>query len=143
MRRLLELSPREVGDLLVAQRIILVAWLQVRRQPTGELLRRVRQTPIADDRSLDERRLTRIAVAVDRVSRFGVVRPTCLVRAIALERLVRGGKSGAAVVRVGVLRDSDAFFAHAWIEIEGRVFGDEPAYVRRFTPLHDFSALAS
>jgi len=41
-----------------------------------------------------------------------------------------------------VLRGGDDFMAHAWIELAGRIIGDEPARVALFTPLHDFSALA-
>jgi hypothetical protein len=63
------------------------------------------------------------------------------VRAVALERLVRRSHAGHAIVRVGVLRGSAELFAHAWIEIDGRIVGDERSHVRRFTPLESFSAL--
>ena len=142
VRRLLAIPASEIGDLVVAQGFVLGALLRVRARRTGRLLRRV-QGATSVVAQPDERRLTRLAVAVDRVSRFGLVRPTCLVRAVALERLVRSAQAGTAVVRVGVARGTNEFFAHAWIEIGGRVLGDEAAYVRRFTPLHDFSALAS
>ena len=141
VRRLLAISPRELGDLVVAQAFLLVALGAVRYRPKGELLRRV--PAAAASAVADESRLTRLAIAVDRVARYGLFRPTCLVRAVALERMIRRANAGPAIVRVGVSRQAGAFFAHAWIELEGRVVGDEPSYVRRFTPLEGFSAIAS
>jgi hypothetical protein len=142
MRRLLVIPLRDLGDLLIAQTYLLLALRAVRHRPKGGLLRRVglqtgaRGVP-------DERRLARLAVAVDRVARHGCFRPTCLVRAVALERMIRLTNAGPAIVRVGVARQPGGFFAHAWVELEGRVVGDELSFVRRFTPLEDFSALAS
>lgn len=139
--RLLTLRPREAGDLLVAQGYLLAALWTLRRRPKGELLR-LAEAESARGGSGNEQRLADLAVAVDRVARLGVFRPTCLVRAMALERMIRRADAGPAVVKVGVLKVANEFFAHAWIELEGRVIGDEPAHVRRFTPLSDFSALA-
>jgi len=138
--RILHLSLQEATDLVIAQWFLLAALWTVRRRAKGELLRAVRGGG-HPDHPRDGVRLARLAVAVDRVARFGVFRPTCLVRAVALERLVRRARAGRAVVRVGVLKQEEQFFAHAWIEIDGRVVGDEAAHVRRFTPLDDFSAL--
>ena len=140
LRRLRSLEWEEFLDLVTAQRSLLAAWWTVQRRPKGELLRRV-QAPASAGGALDERRLARLAVAVDRVSRFGVFRPTCLVRAVALERQIRSANAGSAVVRVGVMRGGNQLLAHAWIEIDGRVIGDEASHVRRFTPLHDFTSL--
>ena len=140
LRRIRSLEWREITDLLVAQGSLLAAWWTVQRRPKGELLRRI-QSLVQSGDARDERRLARLAVAVDRISRFGMFRPTCLVRAVALERQIRSANAGAAVVRVGVLLGGTKLLAHAWIEIDGRVVGDEPSHVRRFTPLHDFTSL--
>ena len=140
LRRIRSLEWREITDLLVAQGSLLAAWWTVQRRPKGELLRRI-PSPVQSGDARDERRLARLAVAVDRVSRFGMFRPTCLVRAVALERQIRSANAGAAVVRVGVMLGGAKLLAHAWIEIDGRVVGDEPSHVRRFTPLHDFTSL--
>jgi hypothetical protein len=142
LRRLFAIPVREIGDLFVAQAQLLAALGAVRHRPTGALLRRVRSMP-APHRAPDEQRLARLAVAVDRVARHGVFTPTCLVRAVALERLIQRANAGSAIVKVGVAQHAGGFFAHAWVEIEGRVVGDEASFVRRFTPLEDFSALAS
>jgi hypothetical protein len=141
VRRLFAIPVREVGDLILAQWSLVIAFGLVRIRRKGELLRRA-QTADTTTGPRDEQRLARVATALDRVSRFGPIRPTCLVRALALERMIRRAHAGPAVVRVGVLRSDGQLFAHAWIELGGRVIGDEPAHVRRFTPLHDFSALA-
>jgi len=139
-RRLFSLSAREFGELLVAQAYLVGALWTVRRRPKGALLRPVDERPQPRDQA-GENRLARLVAAVDRAARYGIFRPTCLVRAVALERMIIRAGVGPAVVRVGVLRGGDDFMAHAWIELAGRIIGDEPARVARFTPLHDFSAL--
>jgi len=139
-RRLVNITPGEFADLVVAQWYLLVALWTVRRRPKGGLLRAVSDGHLAGG-VRDDARLERLALAVDRVARFGVFRPTCLVRAVALERQIRRANAGPAVVKVGVSQTAGKLMAHAWIELEGQVIGDEPARVRRFTPLHDFSAL--
>lgn len=140
-RRLFNITPGEFADLLAAQWYLLAALWTVRRRPRGELLRPVGNGVGGGDTPNDAR-LERMALAVDRVARFGFFRPTCLVRAVALERQIRRAHAGAAVVRIGVAPVGGELLAHAWIELEGRVIGDEMSNVRRFTPLHDFSALA-
>lgn len=141
VRKLFSLTPREFADLIVAQWYLLAALWTVRHRPKGGLLRALPDgQPAGGVR--DDARLERLAVAVDRVARFGLFRPTCLVRAVALERQIRRANAGPAVVRVGVSQVAGKLLAHAWIELEGQVIGDEQARVRRFTPLHDFSALA-
>jgi hypothetical protein len=139
-RRLFSLPAREFGELLVAQAFLVGALWTVRRRPKGALLRPVDERSPARD-SAGEDRLARLVIAVDRAARYGLFTPTCLVRAVALERMIVRAGVGPAVVRVGVLRGSDDFMAHAWIELAGRIIGDEPSRVARFTPLHDFSAL--
>lgn len=140
VRKAFTLTPREFADMVRAQWFLLVALRTVRERPRGGLLRPLTGAPPASG-ARDDERLARIAIAVDRMSRFGVFRPTCLVRAVALERQIRGANAGPAVVRVGVAHVAGELLAHAWIELEGQVIGDEPSHVRRFTPLHDFSAL--
>ena len=141
VRKLFLLTPSEFADLVIAQWYLLAALWAVRRRPKGGLLRAVPDGPAAGG-VRDDARLEQFAVAVDRVARFGLFRPTCLVRAVALERQIRRAGAGSAVVRVGVSQVAGKLLAHAWIEMEGQVIGDEQARVRRFTPLHDFSALA-
>ena len=142
VRKLFTITPGEFSDLVLAQWYLLVALWTVRRRPRGELLRPLSSAPTGNG-ARDNARLERLALAVDRVARFGLFRPTCLVRAVALERQIKRANAGAAVVRVGVAQVAGELLAHAWIELEGQVIGDEEVRVRRFTPLQDFSALAS
>lgn len=140
-RRLFSLPAREFGELCVAQLYLVRALWTVRRRPKGELLRPIEAAEQREG-ATGAGRLPRLVVAVDRAAHYGVFRPTCLVRAVALERMIVRAGVGPAVVKVGVQRGGDQFFAHAWIELDGRVVGDEPVRIQRFTPLHDFSALA-
>lgn len=126
---------------MLAQRTLLAARRDVARRPRGQLLHPHAASTGAALAPCDGAWVERIATAVDRVARFGLFRPTCLVRAVALERLLRDANAGDAAVRVGVHRHDDQLLAHAWIELDGRVVGDDPSFVRRFVPLHDFSAL--
>ena len=141
VQKLFSLTPGDFADLVRAQWALLVALWIVRRRRRGELLHPV-QPGSGHSVARNDARLARFALAVDRVARFGLFRPTCLVRAVALERQIRGANAGSAVVRVGVAQSAGELLAHAWIEMDGEVIGDEAARVRRFTPLHDFSALA-
>ena len=140
MRRLFTLPIGEVVDLAHAQAVLLAALWAIRTRPRGRLLRPVEPSDVPP-RPDQVRRIARMATAVDRAARFGLFRPTCLVRAIALESLLRREHVESAAVRVGVLPQRGALLAHAWIELDGRVVGDEPSRVHRFVPLHDFSAL--
>ena len=138
--RLLNQSPGEVLELIQAQVLLLSALWTLRTRPRGELLRPAEPSLGITPPDILQR-VASSAIAVDRVARFGLFRPTCLVRAIALENLLRRANVSAASVRVGVLRDRGELLAHAWIELNGRVVGDDPSHVRRFTPLPHFTAL--
>lgn len=140
-RRLFSLPAREFGELLVAQAYLLAARWAVLTRPRGALLRPVPEPSVAEA-TADTSSLPALALAVNRAASYGLFRPTCLVRAVALERMIRRSGAGGAVVRIGVLMNGERLLAHAWIEQDGRVIGDEPARVSVFTPLHDFSALA-
>jgi hypothetical protein len=82
-------------------------------------------------------RATELALAVGRAAAHGIVRPQCLVRSIALRNLLSERGIPGSVIRVGVRRDAGGgpFVAHAWVELNGAVIGDDLAHVSRFTPL--------
>ncbi|MEK9500060.1 lasso peptide biosynthesis B2 protein [Gaopeijia maritima] len=143
VRKLRRLGGRGALDLIDAQRALLRARRALRTRPRGDLLRAVpdRADPSAATTPADFHRLDRIAVSVRRASDYGLFRPTCLVRAIALEDLAHRHGILRSVVRVGVRRRGGAFEAHAWLELEGRVVGDTAEHVADFTVLDDFSSL--
>src|SRR4051794_14211804 len=121
VNRLLTLPLGEVLDLLAAQVGLLTALWIIRVRSRGNLLHPLASSA-SSARLIDEQAVERMATAFDRVARFGLFRPTCLVRAIALERYLRGAGPRASV-RVGVLRDGDRLLAHAWIEMGNRIIG--------------------
>lgn len=133
----------DVADMISAQCEVLRAQWALRAKSPGALVRTA--APAREGRGVtaEEREaLTRIAVAVGRVARFGVTRPACLVRAIAMERMIVRRGIHRARVKIGVMRDEDSFKAHAWIEVDGTVVGDSVSHVDRFIPLADFSGLS-
>jgi hypothetical protein len=82
-------------------------------------------------------RVCELERAVSRAARYGCFRPKCLARSVALHRLLaRAGIPGSRI-RIGVRRESDALVAHAWVTLEGRIVGDDPSFVNRFTEIAD------
>lgn len=134
LRRVRGLTRAECALLAEAQAALL-AW-QVRRwrRPVGRLL--AAAPPVAGPTE-DPVLAASLAWAVTRAARYGVFRPRCLVRALALQDLL-ARRGMASEIRVGVRRDADGFRAHAWVELAGRVLGDSPEYVRTFSAPADF-----
>ena len=65
------------------------------------------------------------------------LRPQCLVRSMALQRLLeRDGIEGGRLV-VGVRRRSGEFAAHAWVELQGRPLGEDALQRRQFLRIAD------
>lgn len=67
----------------------------------------------------------RLARAVDRTLRFGAERPTCLVNALVLFRLLREQGDPAELV-IGLPPSTRSHEAHAWVEIDGVDVGPPP-----------------
>lgn len=82
----------------------------------------------------------RDARAVTIAARYGVFRPLCLTRSIALQSMLRR-RGIQATVRVGARRKGGRLEAHAWVELEGAVLGDSPEHVAGFAPLGGFQGL--
>lgn len=79
----------------------------------------------------DRETAERIARAVDRAAGFGFLPPSCLPRSLTLWWLLQ--RQGLpAELRIGVRRAEDRLEAHAWVEREGRVLGDQPDVQDRF-----------
>jgi hypothetical protein len=76
----------------------------------------------------------RWAQALKRAERYGPWRGACLVRSMALHRLLVANGVPGSVVRVGV-RAQATFEAHAWVEVGGVVVGDRPSVQQQWTPL--------
>lgn len=132
-RKILTLSGRDWAELVRAQWALLVAQGTIRNRPIGSLATPTAKSAAADPARLPEAR--RIALAVVRAARFGVFRPQCLVRSVALSRLLEQRGIEGALVRVGVRRRDGEFLAHAWVELAGETLGDADDHVGSFVPL--------
>jgi len=135
------LSVQDLAGVGRAQWSLLRARLSLVLTPRGHLLATVAAAHAGAGPSGDAMaRARRVALALDRAAEYGLFTPTCLVRAIALERLLlREGVAGA-VVRIGARQRGGRPQMHAWIEIGGVVIGGRPEIAGTFTPLHDFTA---
>lgn len=127
-----------------AQRALLVAQVQLWTTPRGALL--APQAETAEERGalpplppISIRDVAwRNARAVRRAARYGLFRPKCLARSLALQRLLERDGVQGSVIRVGVRRTDGRFAAHAWVELAGRVIGDDRETVAAYTDLARF-----
>lgn len=131
--KLARLSLREWRELFEAQWALLVAQSMLRSRPTGTLATPVERTGVADPSRMPEARA--LARAIVRAARYGVFRPQCLVRSMALSRMLVAHGIGGSMVRVGVRRKDGEFLAHAWVELAGETLGDADEHVGTFAPL--------
>lgn len=140
LHKLAELSPREWGELGQAQLALLAAQVLVWTRPTGRLVSSAgsgssrREAPPAPAALA---RAHRLGLAVSRAGDYGVFRPLCLVRAVALNRLLERHGIHGSRIRIGVRMHKGRFGAHAWVEYGGCVVGDSTAHVASFAELTD------
>src|SRR5690606_25498440 len=78
-----------------------------------------------------------VAWAVTRAASYGVFRPHCLVRSMAIQHMLRRRGIAAGGLRIGVRRRDGEFQAHAWFEIDGVVVGDSRQHVQTFPRVTD------
>lgn len=144
--KLARLSLTEWLELFQAQGALLWAQLLVWTRPTGQLIDRSTSGDLAatsaPEGSLDPRAY-RLALAVGRAAEHGVFRPLCLVRAVALNRMLEARHIHGSRIRIGVKRTDGHFIAHAWVEWGDIVLGDMDVHVNRFTQLADVRLIDS
>ncbi len=137
--KLIRLPRSQIVDLVLAQWAVMRAQVTVWIRPRGELLRMTSATA-GDDFGGSESRARALDLAVRRVVRFGLLRPQCLVRALALHRLLtRAGVRGSRV-RIGVRLTESEFSAHAWVVWGSTVLGDDLHRVGQFAAITDGQA---
>jgi len=137
-RTLAKLSPRECVELAQAQLELVAAQFLVSTRPTGHLV--AAGAPDASSpapHAVADPRAERLALAVGRAADHGVFRPRCLVRALAITRMLERRGIVGSRIRIGVRVRPGGFIAHAWVEYAGRVIGDSDAHVDSFTELAD------
>jgi Transglutaminase-like superfamily len=137
LSRARRLSGREWMDLTKAQLAILGAEGALRTRSRGRLLaydHSAQDVPVASDHI---RRAQELALAVSRAAEFGVLRPKCLARSVALHRLLRAEGIAGSRIRIGVRPQAGRLTAHAWVTLSDRILGDDPAFVARFAEIAD------
>ena len=114
----------------------------MRTKPIGSLTMRDSTAGGAPQASpTDRHRAVELATAVRRAADFGLFRPFCLVRAMALRSLLERADIHGSEIRIGVRRRDGVFAAHAWIRWNNQILGDLPAHVATFTEVDDFRVL--
>lgn len=147
LRRLARLSARDWLDIAEAQFELLVAKIIVATRRTGELVARApldpfgdSAAPVASAANVDPRP-EQLALAIGRAAENGVFRPLCLVRAVALKRLLdRHGFEGS-IVKIGVRLSRGRFAAHAWVAYGDQILGDQEWHVKSFAELDEVSVM--
>jgi transglutaminase superfamily protein len=148
LRRLARLSARDWLDIAEAQIELLVAKIIVATRRTGQLVSRAPLDPFGDSdvasaapSTNSNPRPEQLALAVGRAAENGVFRPLCLVRAVALKRLLdRHGFEGS-IVKIGVRMNRGRFAAHAWVAYGDQILGDQEWHVQSFAELDEISVM--
>ena len=141
LHKLAALSPREWVDLLQAQLALLAGQVLVWTRPTGRLVSHAGSSNAGGDgsqstvESAHMERAQQLGLAVSRAGDYGIFRPLCLVRAVALHRMLERHGIRGSRIRIGVRMRRGRFGAHAWVEYGGRVVGDDLDHVGSFAEL--------
>ncbi|MCD6291053.1 MAG: lasso peptide biosynthesis B2 protein [Anaerolineae bacterium] len=133
------LQPRDRWGVLQAWSLLLAADVGLRLLP----FRLMRHLIIIGEREKDKGNISpeEAAAIVARWHRLVSIagqhhiRPMlCLRRAIVLRWLL--AKEGlAAQVRIGLHKENNSFYTHAWVERNGKAIGEQEARIRSFIPL--------
>lgn len=119
-----------------AQWHLLRAGLRMRRAATGALVHDWKAPEHASDSpSGDVARAREVGTAVRRVAMYGLTRPSCLTRSLAISDFLRSEGFQGTRIRVGVRPGQESVEAHAWVEFAGEVIGDTREHVSRFVEL--------
>jgi hypothetical protein len=121
--------------------VLLQTWIRLRRggfQKTLEQIDAVPDSAVSAARQATLAKQTAFALAV--AVKAGPWRPQCLVRSLALARLL-SRRGIACAVRIGVpvskdslhTQDPDSFRAHAWVEHAGIVLNDRQDVATQFS----------
>jgi hypothetical protein len=136
LRRLRTLSAPEWTELVWAQwtliRVQLLLWTRPRRRlvvPSGGA-----RGAVGDGGEVTPE-MRRLALAVERAAEYGLYRPSCVVRSLALHRMLGSRGIRGSAVRVGARLERGHFTAHAWVEYNGHVLGDRDWHVKKFAEL--------
>ena len=136
LRKLLGLSPTAWAELCAAQYALIRAQILIWMRRRGELLAPSVPTPSAEPTEREVApEVRRLALAVERTAEYGLFRPTCLVRSVALQRMITSRGFTGSSVRVGVRLREGRLLAHAWVDYRGAVLADRAWEVSNFDEL--------
>jgi hypothetical protein len=141
LRKLRSLSRSDWRLLFRAQFALLRSQLDVWTRTEGGLVKPEGSQPVVDPRLADVSRARQRALAINRAGLYGVFRPQCLVRSLALQRMLERDGIVGSTVRVGVQLRNGAFVAHAWVEYAGEALGEDTQSLRRFATLENVSLI--
>jgi hypothetical protein len=130
------ITPSETAFLVEAQVALLACQITKWSRPTGKLVRGATNAT-TDSGLVDVRTALLVGWAVKRTAEYGFFRPRCLVRALAIQRMLRRRGLSPGELRIGVRMQGGRLLAHAWVEVGGRVIGDVPQHVRTFATASD------
>ncbi len=138
-RKLASLSFTDWVELVQAQAALIAAQALVWTRPVGQLLDGARPAAPPRRATLAEGdpAAPRLARAVSRAATHGIFRPLCLVRAVALQRILERRGIAGSRIRIGVRRNGTDLAAHAWVEYGPQVLGDTVEHVGTFAHLAD------
>ena len=126
----------DITDAAQAQIALIAAVRKQRERPVGELVDAQRISPKVVSLSRGQvSRAIRLADSIDRAARYGIFRPQCLSRAIALSAMLDSNGIGGHRIRVGVRKTGTEFGAHAWVELGDMALGDDTVDVDTYVPL--------
>ena len=143
LHKLATLSPREWVDLLQAQAALMAAQILVWTRPTGQLVAHSAASAAqaaSMETNVEAARMQRaqqLGLAVSRAGDYGLFRPLCLVRAVAVHRVLERHRIRGSRIRIGVRMRRGRFGAHAWVEYGGQVVGDNTEHVGSFAELSE------
>jgi hypothetical protein len=138
LRRLCKLTAAELRLLIEAQVALLACQVARWHRPIGKLVSATPEGGTSPASAKDLGEAPAIGWAVTRAARYGFFRPQCLVRSLAVQRMLRRRGASVGELRIGVRREGGGLVAHAWVELDGVVIADSPEHIRTFTPASDF-----
>lgn len=133
LRRLLRANLAELILVAEAQVVLVRCQLAKAVQPVGSLVGADVKGP-EDGDPASVRAASEVGWAVTRAARFGLFRPQCLVRSLAIQRMLKRRHIAGSQLRIGVRIADGRMVAHAWVELCGAVIGDSAQNVSSFTP---------
>lgn len=109
--------------------------LSLRQVSLERLLERQRFNPGCDGRVESNRaRAKRLQRIISIASRLHLMRMTCLVRALTLDRMLKR-RGIVCWMCIGVNKAGERVEAHAWVEVEGEAIGEAEDISLRFKVL--------